>query len=69
LLSALAAADLTTFATVRADGEGMNLSTASASSTFLPRTMFTMGRSLRGDVLMYFAVAFTSIITTSSSFS
>ena len=62
LLSALAAADFTTLATTLAAGIGVNLSIASASSTFLPRTISTSGRTLRGDIPVSLATALTSIL-------
>ena len=59
---AIDAADLTTFATTFASGDGANLSIFRASSTLLPRTISTSIRIFCGDTPVSLATAFTSIL-------
>jgi len=61
LFSAFAAADFTVLSTIPAVGVEANLSMVNASSTFLPRTIFTNGRTLRGDLPVSLDIALTSI--------
>jgi hypothetical protein len=63
LFSALAAADFTSLAMTFAFGVGVNLSKVNASSTFLPRTIFTSGRTLPVGRPVCLATALTSTLS------
>jgi hypothetical protein len=63
--SALAAADLIALATTPAVGDGVKSSMVKASSTFFPRTMSAIRRTLLADILTFLATARTSIFSIS----